>query len=352
MNNCKNCGAPLLDGAPFCGSCGTPVNNNTNVDPNMVQNVPNNNVAPVPNGVPPKKNNKFLLIVIALVLVILIGVGVVVGKNLLEDNSNTETSEKKSSKDKEKDKDKDKDKDEDDDEDKDDDKDKDKDDDKDSDKDKDDDDDEEYKHPKLDTSNIKTIQDNDLAKNIEFVDAFYVEEYNNLYVLVKNNGTDPLNLTADLNYLNKSGTRVDRSSDYLKINPGTYAVIELWNRTKEDFDSYTVSVKADKYPSYYKVVEVGESDLSIAEKDTSMDITYTNKTDKDVTIELAVLFYKDGKVKYFDSAYISCKKGLSDTGSVYYYKIDGFEYGKSKITDFFDEYKIYVASSYSYDSDY
>jgi len=349
-NNCKNCGSPLVPGAPFCGNCGTPINQNNVMNATPVQNVqraPVQNVpvqpmgvpvqsVPVQNIMPPKKNNNLLLIIIVIVILILAGGGYYVSQNVLDkDNNESNSSEKKvSNKDKSSDKDED-----------------DKDDDKDDRDDKDDDDEEDAVD--LDGSKVTLKGENELGNEFELVDAFYAKSYLGfLNVLIKNTSDKNADITIYLNYYDENGKRVDRTLDSAYVEAGKVIAVQLTNRTKEKFVKYDVSIDAKEYKSYFHKIDVSDSELQIEEVDSNIRITYKNNSDHDFMAHGTVIYYKNDKIAYFDDVYLSGKPGETVEGKSYLSSYSEFDYKNPKVSDYFDKYEFILSSAYYWDSDY
>ncbi|MBQ4032046.1 MAG: zinc ribbon domain-containing protein [Bacilli bacterium] len=315
---CGNCGNMLEPNATFCNKCGTPV----------------------ATSEPAKKGGSKIIIFIILLLVFLgigIGIGFVIGKGQCKETKckSDATELKKSSENEEKEEDK-----------------------------KEEPKEEEKKDDKqtetkesikkvLDPSKIQFKAENDMAKNIEVLNAFYDEKYHELYVLAKNNNSESIDYTFYLNYLDSSGTRIDRNIGNGYADSGKQFVVMISNYVYEDFSTVNVTMKADKYRSYYHSVNLEKKDLDISQTDSGIKVAYKNNTKNTFSAYISIIYYKDGKVVFVDKGtLISVKPGYSADTSFSIYKLPGYEYSKHDPSFYYDKYDVIVSAANYYDSDY
>ena len=313
---CGNCGNVLEPNATFCNKCGTPVATS----------------APAP-----KKGGSKIIIVIILLLVFLgigIGVGFVIGKGQgkgEETKCKADATElKKSDEEKEDDK-------------------------KEEDK-KDDDNKTDAKEAiknNIDPSKLSVKAENDESENIEILGIFYEERYHDLYILAKNNNSFAIDYSFYLNYLDSSGTRIDRNIGTGYADPGKQFVVSLSNFVYEEYSSVNVTMKAYKYKSYYHSVDVAVKDLDVSKTDSGIKVAYKNNTKNNLSIYLSMVYYKDGKAVFADEAtLVSIKPGYSGDTTFSIYKLPGYEYSKHDPSYYYDKYEIIVSAANYYDSDY
>lgn len=305
--NCGNCGNPLEAGATFCNKCGTPVLQTETKEAK-------------------KKNTKVLVIVLLIVfLAIGIALGFFIGKSLNNNKCLAPSASefKKEDADKEEDKKDDKEK----------------------------EDIGTSKHTPIDISNINSSGEGDYGKKIEVMKYYYDEKGHTLNVLAKNNNTVPVNYTVYLNYLDATGTRIDRGLSNGFVEPGKTFVARLYNSTKDDFKSVSITVEASAYKSYYFSVPVDKK-VEIADSDNGVIVTYKNDTENELSVYLSIVYYKNNEIIYFDSgAIVGVKPGLTDNTKFSIYNLPGYEYGK-EAKDLYDKYEVIVDAGFYYTTDY
>ncbi len=206
------------------------------------------------------------------------------------------------------------------------------------------------KHEKLDVTKIKTSGEDEYGKNIEILKFYYPEDGTDLYVLAKNNNKIAIDYTFYLNYLDEKGTRVDRGLSMGYVEAGKTFVVKIYNSTSDDFKSVSVSTSARAYKSYYHSVDV-EKKVETKESSKGIDVSYKNDTDKDVSIYLSIIYYKNNEIFFFDTTTLIVKPGLTENTSFYSYALPGYSYGVTP-SSLYDKYEVLVDAGFSYDTDY
>ena len=182
---------------------------------------------------------------------------------------------------------------------------------------------------------------------------YYDENREYLYILGKNTGTENADYTIYLNYTDEQGKRVDRNISSGYVESGKYFVTYLWNKSDEEYKDYNLSITGSTYKSYFHKVNLDKKKLSIEKTDSGIRVSYKNDTKQEFSIMLAIIYYKNGEIVYFDKGtLIGVKPGLTDDTTFSVYNLPGYDYSKKDTSEFYDKYEVIISSAYYYDKDY
>ena len=194
---------------------------------------------------------------------------------------------------------------------------------------------EKYTH-EIDFKNtsVKVTYEGDYVA-IESVKSLYDAKYHQVNLLFKNNEKEDFEFTAYLNFLDSTGTRVDRSIDSGKVGAGKYFVVQLSNSSSDDYESVSVTIKTKKIPSYLNKVNVKDKDYEVIKTNEEIDVNYKNNTKNTFSLYFTNIYYKNNEIVYFDrSTIISVTPGNTGKAKFYYTRIPGYVYGADTSTMF------------------
>jgi len=201
----------------------------------------------------------------------------------------------------------------------------------------------------INIDNIQFNYEDSLAQNIEIVSKLY--RNNQIYILAKNNNSEPLEVKSYLNFINDQNQRIDRTIDTEYVNSGKYFILSLTNAAKEEYKDVNVLLIANKIESYMHFVDIKDKDLKVLETSKEMEIQYKNNTKNESNMKVTGIFYKDNKIIYFSDTYITTKPSDISKGSIYYGNFPNYTYNMN-YKDLYDNYKIDISGSYYWDSEY
>ncbi len=193
-----------------------------------------------------------------------------------------------------------------------------------------------------------TINSNDgnadlvkLSKNIKS----YGELAKNgmLIVFVTNDNNIALDMIVEVEFYDEKGTILGSQKEYLDgVGAKRDVALEMYD-TPSKFDNYKIYVDVERtdYATYYDKLQISNNNTG---KNIVLQVK-NNSQDEIQSIEVAVVYYNDGKVVGFDdNIAFDIKSGRSANFNFYYPKDKNY-----KIVQF-DDYKIFVneATTYNY----
>ena len=159
----------------------------------------------------------------------------------------------------------------------------------------------------------------------------------------KNNNNEVLDLSVKINFYDNSGALIGSDDDYLLgIAPGQEFVSEFFEAPSK-FDTYKIEFEKEKsnYISRNNDIEVTPSKNDVDEK---IILQFKNISNEEIrSVDVGVVFYRDGKIVGYDSDYETGLKGGETAVLSARYPTDEY-YNTVK----FDNYKVYINGAYSY----
>ncbi len=316
--NCKKCGSKLDEGTIFCANCGEKVIHVESVDIGKI-NENNKN-----------SNAKVIFIIIFIVgLLLSFCLGFFVGKRDNnksdvvkdnKDNSELKTEEKEditSNSEKE------------------------------------------YTFNLYDVNMKREVKDDkDLSKNITINKVFFnskskTSKYRDAYVYGKNNNVNAVKVKVEVEYYDVEGYRIARDVTEEIVYGGSFFVFNI--STQDDslgYKTLKLLYSAKKVESYYTIIDINKFEVKdIKLNDGNISVTMKNNSEVESKFNnIGCIYYKDGKEVFADvEAVIDIKPGEVAQATIYKYNLYLKEFDESKKIEY-DTYKVFVFSSYNYDS--
>ncbi len=152
--------------------------------------------------------------------------------------------------------------------------------------------------------NVSAFDAQAIADNLNIVDYSTSDDYSRHYYLVIENTSDyDINLDVSVNYYDESekliGTDTNSAS---AVSVGNKAILAFWPDENTSSVQYKVTVSMC---DYYKPVP-DDVTYEVSETDEKIIVTAKNVSDETIdSVEGSALFFKDGNVVGYDSAYFT-----------------------------------------------
>lgn len=161
-----------------------------------------------------------------------------------------------------------------------------------------------------------------------------------LVAIIKNGNDETVNIEVEAVFYDEDGNALGSDSDYLTIYNNQEMACNFYN-TPTDYSDYEINIKAEEnyYTNYSNQIEISNNDTG-----EQIVVQVTNNADNTIeSVDVAVVFYSDGEIVGYNSAYeYDLRSGSTSTSNIYY------PYDSDYNDVSFDEYSVYV-SAYSYD---
>ena len=200
----------------------------------------------------------------------------------------------------------------------------------------------EYVAP-IDVDNLEIEYADDLAKKIKVEKMIYTEK-EKLVILVKNETDVPVELDAEIHYLDADGIKVSKAIGWdRKVGAGREVSDEIGNASKEDFKQYKLVISAKKIKSYQYAVDPDSIVLEKTETESGINVKYTNNTADDASIYISFIYYKNNEIHHIESGTFYAKSGETDEVNSYFNLVPDYSNG--------DKYEI-ITSGAIFSKDY
>lgn len=160
-----------------------------------------------------------------------------------------------------------------------------------------------------------------------------------LVAIVKNDNDEVVEIEIEVVFYDSEENSLGSDTCYLSMYNKQEMACEFYD-TPSDYNDYEVNVVAEEnyYPNYFNQIEVTDNDTG-----EQVVVQVTNNADEEIeVIDVAVVFYKDGKIVGYSGSYESnLRSGSKSTSNIYY------PYDENYNDVSFDDYKVFV-SAYGY----
>lgn len=162
-----------------------------------------------------------------------------------------------------------------------------------------------------------------------------------LVAIIKNGNKESVDLEVEAVFYDEEGNSVGSDTSYLSIYGNQEMACNFYN-TPTNYSDYEINIKANEsvYDNYSNKVEVKDNNTG-----EQLAVQVVNNAGQDINnVDVAVVFYKDGKIVGFGNDLASdLREGETSTSNIYYPYDENYD----DVT--FDEYKVFV-SAYNYKS--
>ena len=171
---------------------------------------------------------------------------------------------------------------------------------------------------------------------------------NSIVLIVKNNNSKTVDVEFDIDYYDANNVIVGRDTEYLYAVPANYETVIEFRGSDKAYDHYKITYKSEK--TEYNTSHFNDVKLNVKElkEDEEFEVVVSNSAKENIeSIEVAIVFYKDGKVVGFEDDFdYDIPAGQSVLLTVDY------PYDSEYETIEFDEYKAYLTEAYSHNYSY
>ncbi len=177
-----------------------------------------------------------------------------------------------------------------------------------------------------------------VEKNISISEETIISN-NSLVAIIKNGNDESINIEVEAVFYDADGNPLGSNSAYLSIYNKQQMACNFYD-IPSGYSDYEISIKATKpiYTNYSNKIDVTSNDTG---EQIVVQVT-NNSSDTIDNIDIATVFYKNGKIVGYENGYDSdLKSDATSTSNIYYPYDANFENVS------FDKYKVYV-SAYSY----
>ena len=211
------------------------------------------------------------------------------------------------------------------------------------------------KYATIDIKNTAIGKDNnEETEKIEIVKVlngnkgYLSGKYEYLYIIAKNNNDKDVDVTADLNFIDKDGYIVDyNTKNAYSVRPGKIFVMKIPTNYESEYKTTNIAIKTSHTRTYYiNADDVTDDSFKIYKEDaingTDITVNFTNNTEKNVTVGGSLLFYKDNEIVFANElSFYDVKPGASSSITTYSTQIGDINY---------DRYELVIYSSYIYET--
>ena len=177
-----------------------------------------------------------------------------------------------------------------------------------------------------------------IEKNISITEEGIAAD-NTVVASIKNKNKEAVDLEVEAVFYDEEGNALGNDTAYLSIYNNQEMACNFYN-VPENYSDYEIKIKANDslYKNFSNKVEVKDNNTG-----EQLAVQVVNNAGKDIeNVDVAVVFYQDGKIVGFGNDLASdLRDGETSTSNIYY------PYDENYDDVSFDEYKVFV-SAYNY----
>ena len=150
----------------------------------------------------------------------------------------------------------------------------------------------------IDSKDIKLLPVNgNTISNIEYINAFYSNDKNEINLVLKNNNKYPVALDLYFNYYDSNNFKIDyRSVSIKEVKANSIVVCSINLYKIPQFSGYTFTYKASDVKK--NIIQYNLNKDKVVNKDNTF--TVTNPFDNNLNVHLSILYYRNKKLVYAD----------------------------------------------------